>query len=332
MRRARPAIVLLGCLIAGRPAVAQSPATNPAAPPAFVLAVDEGGTLLPIARVAGGRWLNTWPEPEEDTKPVPALAAVPRAWLDRPVPSEWTLWPTGGGPTRMTITGTARSGGCVVSPKLTLPERRFPPEGAYDQVHPGLATTEGGAVRAIEMMAGRSMRAPLPAAGAILDRARPVIASLFATHQKEALARAPEFAVAQASAPLDTLLASSEPRLEWLYRVVSPGATVVYFEASKRPPPATSYSRLTVIGWLRIDGAAVTPIGIETYVGFDESPPEATDLIANVSDRIPLGVVRAGPQDVWVMETPSGESHAFVLYDVGSRAARRLLRVDAGGC
>jgi hypothetical protein len=60
--------------------------------------------------------------------------------------------------------------------------------------------------------------------------------------------------------------------------------------------------------------------------------PAVTDLIANVSDRIPLGVVRAGPQDVWVMETPSGESNAFVLYDIGSSAARRLLRVDAGGC
>src|SRR5207344_1730067 len=93
MRRARPAIVFFGCLIAGRPTVAQSP-QSPATPRALVVAVDEGGTLLPVARYAAGRWLNTWPEPDEDSKPVPALADVPRAWLGRVVPSEWTLWPT----------------------------------------------------------------------------------------------------------------------------------------------------------------------------------------------------------------------------------------------
>lgn len=37
-------------------------------------------------------------------------------------------------------------------------------------------------------------------------------------------------------------------------------------------------------------------------------------------------------QDVWVMETPSGESNAFALYDIGITAARMLLRVEAGGC
>jgi hypothetical protein len=73
-------------------------------------------------------------------------------------------------------------------------------------------------------------------------------------------------------------------------------------------------------------------MGVEAYVGSDEEPLPATDSIANVSDRIPLGVVRAGTQDVWVMETPSGETNAFVLYDVGTTSARMLLRADAGGC
>jgi hypothetical protein len=284
---------------------------------------------LPVARYAAGRWLNTWPEPDEDSKPVPALADVPRAWLGRAVPSEWTLWAIGGGATRVNIAGTVRSGGCVVSPKLTLPERRYPPEGAFDQVHPGLATTEGGDVRAIEMVAGRSMKEPLPAAAAILERIQPVIVSLFATHERQAMARARTFgqhSEALGKAGLRTL----PPKVEWLYRVESPGITVLYFEASKRP--RGSLQRLTVWGWLRIDGTAVTPMGVEAYVGSDEEPLPATDSIANVSDRIPLGVVRGGTQDVWVMETPSGETNAFVLYDVGTTSARMLLRADAGGC
>jgi hypothetical protein len=294
------------------------------------VAVDEGETLLPLARYSAGRWLNTWPEPEEDSKPVPALADVPRAWLGRPVPSEWTLWPTGGGTTRVQITGTARTGGCVVSPKLTLPERRFPPAGAFDQVHPGLATTEGGVVRAIEMVAGRSMPTPLPTAEAILTNIQPVVVSLFATHEGRALANAQTFGSPDATLTTGQL-PTLQPKVEWLYRVVSPGATVLYFEASKRSPPALLH-RLTVHGWLRVDGARVTPMGIEASVWVDDERPPATDSIANVSERIPLGVVHAGAQDVWVMETPSGESNAFALYDVGITAARLLLRVDAGGC
>jgi hypothetical protein len=249
------------------------------------------------------------------------------------VPSAWTLWATGGGTTRVQIAGTARTGGCVVSPKLTLPERRFPPESAFDQVHPGLATTEGGVVLPIEMVAGRSMRTSLPTAAAILARIEPVVASLFGIHQGEALAKAARFGSPDAALRLQQLLSNPQPRIEWLYRVVSPGTTVVYFEASKRPRPASaSRSRLTVRGWLRIDGAAVTPIGIEAYVGFDHEPPPGTDSIANVSERIPLGVVPAGTQHVWVMETPSGESNAFVLYDIGTTAAQMLLHVEAGGC
>jgi hypothetical protein len=294
------------------------------------VAVDEGGTLLPVARYATGRWLNTWPEPEEDSKPVPALADVPRAWLGRAVPSTWTLWPTGGGPTRVTITGIERSGGCVVSPKLTLPERRFPPESAFDQVHPGLATTDDGDVRAIEMVAGRSMEAPLPAAKAILERIQPVVASLFATQEAPAMARA-----LRSGSPARMLtpaqLPTLEPAVDWLYRVVGSGAAVLYFEASKRSPAALR-DRLTVSGWLRIEGTTVTPMGIEAYVGFDEELTSAKDAISNVSERIPLGVVRAGTQAVWVMEVPSGESTDFVLYDIGPRAAQLLLRVEAGGC
>ncbi len=45
MPRTRPALVVLGCLIAGRVVAAQSPAT----PEAFVVAVDEGGTLTTSA-------------------------------------------------------------------------------------------------------------------------------------------------------------------------------------------------------------------------------------------------------------------------------------------
>jgi hypothetical protein len=43
----------------------------------FVVAVAAGETLLPIGRFTGTEWVNTWPEPDDEWVPVPALDAIP---------------------------------------------------------------------------------------------------------------------------------------------------------------------------------------------------------------------------------------------------------------
>ena len=72
-------------------------------------------------------------------------------------------------------------------------------------------------------------------------------------------------------------------------------------------------------------------LGVDAYVAHDEEVKEP-DSLANVSTRIPLGVVRAGGRAFWFLEAPTGESGGFEVYDVAATSARRLLYVDAGGC
>jgi hypothetical protein len=115
------------------------------------------------------------------------------------------------------------------------------------------------------------------------------------------------------------------------YRTTGGGPSVLYFEAGKRTSGSETTLRIAVTGWLRLTPAgSVVPIGIEAYVAFDEGlqPGEA----AEVSDRIPLGILNVSDQVVWVMEAPSGETNAFVFSEIGTASARDLLVVDAGGC
>jgi len=324
----RPAIVILGCLIAGRLSLAQAPAQ----PAWFAIAVSEHEALLPLARYEQGRWLNTWPEPDEDSKPVPALKDIPAAWLGRSVPSDWTLWLVGGGTQHVHVIGTARSGGCVVSPKLTTEgEWRFPPEGAFDKVHSGLATTNGAAVDGIEMLVGRSRSTRSTEADAVLRRIEPAIAALFAAREREAIAADVNGDGKPNTSLTPARVASLTPQIDWLYRPHGTPDGVLYFEASKRTD-ATALESVTVRGWLVL-GAAASPVtlGVDAYVAHDEEVKEP-DSLANVSTRIPLGVVRAGGRAFWFLEAPTGESGGFELYDVAATSARRLLYVDAGGC
>jgi hypothetical protein len=228
------------------------------------------------------------------------------------------------------VTGTNRSGGCVVSPKRSLAEELFPPDESFDQVHPGLATTGGAKVDGIEMPVGRSRATRSPGADAILGRIEPVIASLFAARERQAIA-----ADVNGGKPNTSLtpvqVALLRPGIDWLYRPRDTRDGALYFEASKRPSP-TSLESVVLRGWLVLDAdAAPVPLAVDAYVGHDEEPP-ATDALANVSTRIPLGVVRAGGRAFWFLEVPAGETGAFEIHDVGSRDARRLLVVDAGGC
>ncbi len=327
MHPLRTTVALLGGMIAVRPAGAQAPA----APAAFVVAVSEGETLLPLARFEGGRWLNTWPEPEEDSRPVPALADVPAAWLGRPVPLDWTLWFTGGGTVPLQIAGTARSGGCVVSPKLTIRNPQEPRDGAFDVVHPGLATTDGAAVGTVHLVTRRTAPGPRSTDPLLMRRLQPLVQSLFAAHQRGALDRFRDSDGRPAAKVTPRQLEAISPTIDWVYRARRAGGTVLYFEASKRTTP-TATERMTVRGWLRLDtsGGAVS-IGVEAHLGLDEEPP-SEDPLTNVSDQIPLGIIRSGEHDVWIMELPAGESTDFALDEIGATSARRVMRINAGGC
>src|SRR5688572_485823 len=56
----------------------------------FVVGVTSwNGSIEVLGRFDGMRWVNTWPEVDEPSRPVPRLADMPTAWLGKPVPREW---------------------------------------------------------------------------------------------------------------------------------------------------------------------------------------------------------------------------------------------------
>jgi hypothetical protein len=288
--------------------------------PPYVVAVYDGTTLLPVARYEGGRWLNTWPEPEDDSVPVPSLDQVPKQWLGRPVPTEWTLWFTTGGSAPLTVTGTERSGGCVVSPKLSIQHAPEEPRDLFDIVHPGVGTTDRVPVEAL-----RRMR-PSDAQWRQLQ-AR--IEALFKANEGRALHDWSDYGDVR-QRPYAADVTRVKITVDWLYRGVGTSSDTYYFEANKRMQDSGSVLRIGVSGWLRYDRArGLLSVGVTARPAWDEAGPKSE--ISNVSDRIPLGILRTGAKTIWIMEVPSGESGRFVLYEVGQEA-RELLVTDAGGC
>ena len=326
MRVVRPAIVLLGCLVAGQPAVGQAPAT----PRSFVVAVATSGwpRMLPLARYDSGRWSNTWPAPDHDSPvpaALPALADTPTAWLGGPVPRDWTFWLAAGGTFRTQVVGLEMADDvCLESPHLTLREAvRVPMREADPNVYDRhLATTGGVPVGAIRVLA--SPLQPSATAAALLARIQPAVEKLFTEHEGPLLEGPSGHGLRRAGVTVP-LLASIRPKIDWAYATAA-STSVLYFEASKRPPQATA-GRLTVRGWLRLDRGEVAPFGIEAHPENDDGGPRGFAL-----DQLPLGVVRAGGRNVWIVEVVFGETMSYVFYDVGPTAARKLLDVDAGGC
>jgi catechol 2,3-dioxygenase-like lactoylglutathione lyase family enzyme len=314
-----------------QPDTPPSKALASANPASFAVAVTEGDTLLPIARYGAGGWLNTWPEPEEDSKEVPALADVPVAWLGGPVPPEWNLVFAIGGSTPVQIAGTERTGGCVVSPKLKMRNPPVPPAGSFDEIHAGLATTNGGVVAAVRQIVSRAGSGTTSTDDALVKRLQPVVQSLFDAHEQKALERARTSDGSSTTAMSPALLAKATPTIDWMYRSLGADPSVLYVEASKRPMPAPG-ERLGVSAWLRLAANGdVVPLRVDAGIELDDAPP-GDDSITNVPDQVPLGVINVGGRDVWFMEAHFSESADFLLYEVAPTVVRRILRVDGGGC
>ncbi len=66
-----------------------------------------GNTLVPLAQLVSGRWVRTWPAPDEQTeRKIVNLADIPHAWypVRGGIPKEWFLWADdiAGAPVRIT--------------------------------------------------------------------------------------------------------------------------------------------------------------------------------------------------------------------------------------
>jgi len=289
----------------------------PAQAPSSVVAVSTGGTLLPLARFDGTRWINTWPAPEDYTVPVPPIARVPQKWLGMRLPNEWTLWFTTGGSVKVRPARIVRGGGCIGSPELELTTEPTAPESLIDKVHVGLAT----AGTPIPVEAVRR----LTDADAEWDAVAATLASAYEA-RRSALEVEPLRDHADA-ARIGALFASAQPSTAWLFASAAEHQPTAYtFEFAKQVTLEGSLIRASLSGWLvrNAEGRLVVP---QTTARFEQDP-EGTD----VPLAVPLGIVRTGMEAVWVIEHHPGEVTKFHLVAINPAGVRTVLFIDAGGC
>jgi hypothetical protein len=317
------------CVLMGLTAfsVAHAPAVRGQRPDqrAFVVAVYEGDTLLPIARYTSAQWVNTWPGPEEDSVPVPPLDGIPPKWLGRTVPREWTVWFKTGGSAPIRINATERSGGCFVSPKLVVETPPPPPADLADVGQAGLATTDGTPVGAILRLSAQDFE------GRDLV---PLIRRVFAAQERAAMENDPDEGHEEREPMSASRFAAVAPTVDWLFTGSNPnGPRIYYFEAAKRVPGSDpgKILRVNVGGWLVADSEGrLTPIGIHGRAHWDDAVPNR-DVVVD-PDRVPLGILSVGQRVIWVMEDPTATAGSFTLYDLSPSGVRTVLTADAGGC
>jgi hypothetical protein len=123
--------------------------------------------------------------------------------------------------------------------------------------------------------------------------------------------------------------------LDWVY-ASSRGGRVFsyYFEASKRVPDAGNTPeedpqgvvRVAVSGWLRATATGPTISGTRSELHW-----EPVDLQHTRPGLMPLGVLRHGNEQIWVMEGHLGVRGRFTLYALGD-TVRTVATVDAASC
>ena len=288
--------------------------------PMAIAIVGDDNHLLPVARFAGTEWVNTWPQPEDSDASVPPLSKVPEQWLGGRVPRQWTARLTSGALAPVLVTGIDRSGGCVVSPSLAIAPVTVP-SGLIDPVHPGIAVTGG-----LEAQAAR----PVTATDADWSTIQSLLAQLYPEHERQALA---EYDGDWKDRVRLERIAALKPEVAALFGhdgAVGPRAYLfqmnkeIYREGEER-------LRVTVVGWLVGDAAG--PLrAIDVGGSVDRTSIARAGDSSDVWHRVPLGIVRAGRDAVWVVEEPSGETSTFVLERVDPTGVHRVLVVDGGGC
>jgi hypothetical protein len=133
-------------------------------------------------------------------------------------------------------------------------------------------------------------------------------------------------------------LSDVAPTIDWVYAHADAGATVYYFEVSRRiPDPGTAPEddpkgtlRIAASGWLRGDDSGrLASIGSKGELRWEQ------DDVAPATPRPdlrPLGVIRDGRARVWVMHGQTGAAARYTLYDVSPDAISTRAAVQAAVC
>lgn len=260
-----------------------------------ILAADLGTHLQPIAQLGPMGW-----------------SPVPRSGLGRLAPGEWTRWMPDGRPASIRLGVREPTGRCAVP-------GRMPVAGAQADRTDGrpIGIASSGA---IEVEPVRPAKDGSPE----WMQVRAAAETIFLRREREHGVSSSAFA--QVPVTLDRAYGSGRRA----------GGRVYYFEASKRVFDAgetpeedpKGIVRITVSGWLRESDGRLVAAGTKGELYWDpvdeESPVPQTALT-------PIGVLRDGAEQIWVMNGHTGVRESFILYTLGA-TVRPLGSVDAAAC
>jgi hypothetical protein len=287
----------------------------PPQPPVVAIAGLLGGnTLVPLAQFAGGRWVRTWPGPDERVEmKFNKLEDLPKAWFPIPggVPSEWFLWTEGihGAPLRVEapVLGDAH---CTAVWGLST---RLQP---FDHETTAIATNVQSGIRPFVASA----------LGAFSD-AR--LTALLRT----AFEKAETDAVRSKRADTKTLPAHRPvPEPVYQIRCVQTGRDddeFCSFEANRRlgaaPASDPACDEVVVVqGWVAKTGQAFTLLKADSTLTDCDGKELRTSS--------PLVQISEGSRKFIVAKEHGYEDESFVLYELHGSRLERVLEVPGGGC
>lgn len=285
--------------------------------PSFTVAVSGwGGALEPIGRFTGAVWVNTWPTPDESNVAVPALEDVPRSWLGKSVPPQWTLWKNGI-PRTVTVAGTRRGygsgGGCTHPAVLTLAKPQGGPDTFYEN---GLAVDTNQPIDAIRQ---------LDRADVEWTQAAPFVQATFRANEQRAMDNGNRRWLSEVLAKAKVDLATVPIGIEGLFRADTIESSPMYYAiAARRARTADDTIGVIVWGWLRRDATGRWSASAVTGHPFGSDTPGY--------ELFPLGVLRVAARVFWIVSRGGYESRVFEIYEIAGSNVVRVLATDSGAC
>lgn len=299
---------------AGLPGAGAS-ASAPQGTPVAIAGLLGGNTLVPLGQFVGGRWVRTWPGPDEQVdQKVTRMDEIPRAWYPSRggVPKEWFLWveDTHGVPFR------------VGSPKLAE---------AHCEAVWGLSTRlnpSGHETTAIatNVQAGIRPFGQSTVWAAADQRLRAFLRDQFDKAEVAALRSGRQDA--------DTVL-SHRPDCDPVYELSCVGTgheddELCSFEASRRLETKRSEAdpgcdEISVVqGWYRSSPDTFTLLQVSGLL---------TDCDAKeLRSSAPLVLIDAGGRSFVVVREHGYEDESFAVFEVHGDELKQVLKVPGGGC
>jgi hypothetical protein len=277
-----------------------------------IAAIVGGNILVPLGQYTAGRWVRTWPGPDEHVaRKFGRVEDPPRSWYPGGLPSEWFLWTEDlhGVPLRVGAPTLAEAHCQTVWGLLT----RLQPFGHETTA---IATSVQSGVQPFETSTLQLADDP------------GLWASLKAASERSEIA-----AIRSTRKDAEVVLSRRRPDWDPIYRINCVGTgkdddELCSFETSRRlgtqPAEAGCDEVAVVQGWYARSPAAFSPLRASATL---------TDCDAKeLRSSIPLALIAADGRTFVVVREHGYEDESFAVFELRGNRLEQVLEVPGGGC